>query len=272
MRKGNAARVIFGSLFVISILACNLVSPSQKPQPQADPIKPQANTVEPQATAEKIMAAGECKNPYYPIIENATWSYKSTGSPVGEYVYTEVVSSMREDGFTITSNHKEGLTRSIEWSCIPQGLATVTFDGGPAAGVTAEQFQMELTTTKAEGITLPTQINPNDQWTQTITYEGQGKIAGSDVSSKGTTLFSMTALGEESVTVPAGTFTAMKIKTDITLDVLLTYQGSTNPYTSKFSQMHYWVAGVGLVRIENTADTGSSTYSEVIELQSYTLP
>jgi hypothetical protein len=116
------------------------------------------------------------------------------------------------------------------------------------------------------------QIHPGDQWTQTIIHEGQGNIGGSEVVSEGTTLFSMTALGEESVTVPAGTFTAMKVKTDITLDVFLTYQGTRTPYPSKFLQMNYFVAGVGMVKTENAADTGDSTYTEVIELQSYSIP
>ena len=42
----------------------------------------------------------------------------------------------------------------------------------------------------------------------------------------------------------------MKISNEIVLDVLMTYQGSTNPYPSKFSQINYWVAGVGLVMHE----------------------
>ena len=191
---------------------------------------------------------------------------------MGEYQYTEVVSDVSADGFTVTSEHVEGFTRSMEWSCTPQGLVTTTPDNGLAGGIAAEQFKMELTTTNIEGVALPAQIKAGDQWVYTMTYTGLGDINGSEVTSQGTTVFTMNALGEESVTVPAGTFTAMKISNEIVLDVLMTYQGSTNPYPSKFSQINYWVAGVGLVKTENTADTGGSTYSEVIELQSYTLP
>ena len=268
MRNGNAARVLFGSLFVISILACNLVPP---PVPSV-PTQPQIVPVEPQTTDVGVTTDSGCKNQYYPVAQDASWTYKSTGSPVGEYVYTEVVSNMRADGFTVTSAHVEGFTRSMEWSCTPQGLTTTTSDGGPASGITAQQFQMKLTSMKVEGISIPVQIHPGDQWTQTIIHEGQGNIAGNEVISEGTTLFNMTALGEESVAVPAGTFTAMKIKTDITLDVFLTFQGSTTPYPSKFSQVNYWVAGIGMVKTENTAEVSGSTYSEVIELQSYNIP
>lgn len=264
MGNRNAARGFFGSLFVISLLACNLATPGQT-QPQTDP-------VEPQTTGADNPTVGGCANPYYPIVENATWSYKSTGSPVGEYVYTELVSGVKADGFTVSSDHVEGFSRSLEWSCTSQGLVYGTFDGGPAAGITAEPFQLELTTTKVEGIALPTQINPGDQWSQTITHEGHGNIGGSEVLSQGTTLFTNTALGEESVTVPAGTFTAMKIRTDITVDVLITFQGSTTPNPSKFLQLNYWVAGVGLVKSDATAEVSGSTYTEVKVLESYNIP
>lgn len=265
MRNGNSAKVLFGSLFVITMLACNLGSSAQTQSQGTEPAVPQA-------AEENTTANAGCINPYYPVVKDASWSYKSTGSPVGEYQYTEVVSDVRADGFTVTSEHVEGFTRSMEWSCTPQGLVTTTPDDGMAGGIAAEQFKMDITTTGIEGVALPVQIKTGDQWTYTMTYTGLGNINGSEVTSEGTTVFTMNALGEESVTVPAGTFTAMKISNEIVLDVLMTYQGSTNPYPSKFSQINYWVAGVGLVKGETTADTGGSTYSEVIELQSYTLP
>lgn len=264
MRNGNTAKVLFGSLIVISLLACGLAAPG-------DP-QPQVNQIEPQPPVDDISTGSGCNNPYFPAVQNASWSYKSAGSSVGEYTYTEVVSEMRADGFTVTSDHVEGFSRLLEWSCTQQGLVSGTFDGGTAAGVSAQQFQMDLTTTSIEGITLPNKINPGDQWTQTIKTEGKGEIGGGEVLSSGTTVFTMNALGEESVTVPAGTFTAMKVQTDIILDVLLTFQGSTTPYPSAFSQMLYWVPGVGLVKRESTQETGGSTYTEIVELQSYSIP
>jgi hypothetical protein len=127
MRNKNGARILLSSLFVISILACNLV-PSAPTQPSADPVVPQT-------TVEEIVTDPGCKNQYYPVAQDASWTYKSTGSPVGDYVYTEVVSAMRVDGFTVTSEHVEGFTRSMEWSCTPQGLITKSSDGGPASGI-----------------------------------------------------------------------------------------------------------------------------------------
>jgi hypothetical protein len=179
---------------------------------------------------------------------------------------------MRADGFTVTSEHVEGFTRVLEWTCTPQGLVSGTFEGGAAAGFSSQQFQMDLVTTGIEGITLPIQVKPGDQWTQTLKTEGRGNIGGSEVLSSGTTLFTMNALGEESVTVPAGSFTAMKIETDINLDVMLTFQGSTTPYPSAFAQILYWAPGVGLIKRESTQQSGGSSYTEIVELQSYKIP
>ena len=103
-------------------------------------------------------------------------------------------------------------------------------------------------------------------------YEGNGNIGGNEAATQGTAVYTFEALSEESVTVPAGTFTAMKVKTDIALDVQITFQGNTIPSTSDFHMLIWWAPGVGLVKTETNAELSGTGYSETIELQSYNIP
>src|SRR5215207_9050485 len=47
--------------------------------------------------------SGLCTNSYYPIHEGATWTYKSTVAISGDYEFTETITQVRKDGFTVTS-------------------------------------------------------------------------------------------------------------------------------------------------------------------------
>src|SRR6266508_5721324 len=76
-----------------------------------------------------VAGSGQCANAYYPVREGATWTYASTGSPAGNYGFTDTISSVRDDGFTLTSQFGE-LTRTQEWACKPEGLVALQLGGG----------------------------------------------------------------------------------------------------------------------------------------------
>src|SRR5512140_775170 len=73
---------------------------------------------------------GPCANDYYPVVQGATWTYKSTGSPAGDYESTDTISSVKSDGFTLTSKFGDQ-TRTQDWNCTEQGLVALQL-GGPA--------------------------------------------------------------------------------------------------------------------------------------------
>jgi len=264
MNKPSITKVLFSILLLATALACNLGAPGEPPgQPSQD-----ASTAIPESSNT---ATALCDNPFYPVELNTTWAYKSVGSPVGEYTYTETITDVRADGFTITSDHVS-FTRMQEWSCTLEGLLALTLDDGSSAGISSDQFQMDLTTKNISGVSLPASIKPGDHWTQTTEYEGNGNIGGTAVTSQGTMSSNFESLGEESVTVPGGTFNAMKLKLDLTNDVQLTMQGLITPSSSKFSMVLWWAPNIGLVKTNTAAELPSGAYTETIELQSYNIP
>src|SRR5688500_702287 len=112
LMEKNELRTILSLLPVmVFVTACSLPG-NETPTPTL-PV-----TEEPQATATELATeppvtqegsgmpvAGEglCANAYYPVREGATWSYKSTSGPTGDFSFTDTITSVREDGFTLTT-------------------------------------------------------------------------------------------------------------------------------------------------------------------------
>ena len=84
------------------------------------------------AGSTPVAGQGLCTNVYYPVRQGATWTYKSTGGPAGEYSFMDTITSARENGFTLTTQIGD-LTRTQEWTCNADGLAALQLGGAPAA-------------------------------------------------------------------------------------------------------------------------------------------
>ena len=277
-------RTIIGTFLVIIFLAACSAQPPALPttQPQATETQaPQANetattsiTELPAATETSgmpVAGAGLCANPFYPVRQGATWTYKSTGGPTGEYGFTDTISAVGQDSFTLTTQ-MGNLTTQQNWNCTAEGLVAHQLGGAPAAMLNSQGIQLSLNATNAGGVVFPSQINPGDTWLHTLDVAGNVSVANEEGEAAGTVQMNFNAVGNESVTVPAGTFEAMKIDVDTTLNVDVSYEGITLPVT--FSATHtYWFApGVGWVRATGTGNVLATTFTETTELQSYSVP
>jgi|SRR6266487_732676 len=264
-------------LTIILLAACSLQSntptvasqatENTEPQPSAtEPATEQPVT--PESSATSVATEGLCANTYYPVREGATWTYKSTGGPSGGYGFTDTITAVHEDGFTLTSKF-ENLTRTQEWSCKPEGLVALQLGG---AAVSTQNMNLDVQTQNVSGITYPKEINAGDQWDYALDFTGKIKVAGNSADAKGNDKNHFKALGVESVTVPAGTFDALKIQTDTTLDITASVQGVSVPVTFSGSYTYWFVQGVGWVRASGTGSLAGTSFNETIELQSYNIP
>ncbi|MGZ9234837.1 MAG: TapB family protein [Anaerolineales bacterium] len=266
-------------LIIIFLTACSPSPsiPNLAPQPtetQVPSTDASGTVTAPTVTSEgnpAIGGAGLCTNVYYPVREGATWSYKSTGGPAGEYSFTDTVAAVREDSFTLSTQIAD-LTRSQEWTCRPQGLAALQLGGAPAAMLNAQNIQLDLEVTNASGVTFPREIHPGDQWQQNLDLAGNVRVATQEGTGTGTAQISFTALGNESVMVPAGTFDALKVEVDTTLALSVTYQGLSLPVTFSGSHTYWFAENVGWVKATGTGNVLGTSFSETTELQSYNIP
>ena len=262
-------------LIIILLAACSpLSAPTQEPQStQSAQTTATAAVAVATATLEgHTTAAGQslCTNVYYPVRQGATWTYKSSGGPAGEYGFTDTITSVREDGFTLSTQIGD-LTRAQEWTCTAGGLAALQLGGAPAAMLNSQNIQLDLDINNSTGVTFPSQINLGDQWQQTLDFTGSVSVANEEAGATGDAQMNFSAIGNEGVTVPAGTFEALKVEVDVTLNINATYEGITLPVTFSGEYTYWFAPGVGWVKASGTGRVLGSSFTDTTELQSYNI-
>jgi hypothetical protein len=209
-----------------------------------------------------------CANPFYPVREGAQWNYQGTSSITSNYIFTDTITAVRDDGFTLTTTFADGVTRKQEWACTPEGLVALQMGGG----LSATGMNLTVETQNASGVTYPSKINAGDTWQYALTFTGTMDIAGRSGVASGSTQSNFTALGTESVSVPAGTFNAMKVQMVTTFTATVDFQGLSVPITFTNTTFSWYAEGTGWVKSETTGDISGQGYSEKIQLQWYNLP
>jgi hypothetical protein len=281
MRQKNIRHIVSVLLTILFTAACAAPAPTTPVQPtetqlpltEAAATSAEAtSTLEPGAPARTSgPVGGACMNTYYPVREGATWNYRSTGGPAGEYSFTDTVRAVRENGFTLTTQ-MGGQERSQEWDCTAEGLVARQLGGAPAAMLNSQGIQLNLDAVTPSGVIFPSQIDPGDQWQHTLDFNGDVSVMNEEAEATGTAQMNFTAIGEESVTVPAGTFEALKIQIDTTLNVEASYEGITLPVTFSGAYTYWFVQGVGWVKASGSGNLLSMSFTETTELQSYNIP
>jgi hypothetical protein len=248
--------VLFAFLIVASLSACSI--PGNAPAPAA----PSASPSEPAA-----VTLGQCSNPLLPVIKGAKWTYAISGITTG--TFTHSITDVRPDGFTDQDVFDAGVTRTGEWKCDNGNLTALSPAEGLNAVVQTQGMTANFQTTSSTGITLPAAVKSGDSWSQTFTIEGTQKIAGSDVKGKGDMSYSCTAAGTETVSVPAGSFDAIRVGCQIDGTITINTAGIEGPTALTSTATIWYASDVGMVKTENEiTDMGHST----IELTSYTVP
>jgi hypothetical protein len=165
----------------------------------------------------------------------------------GQAVLQRVMLSSAGSSWTITENHKcnGNAVQMTGYSVTDGGLtsATLTF--------TAPRTDIED----------PASMSPGTQWS--FNYSANDALLGSMWDVNGTT----EVIGTESVTVAAGTFTALKTETNYTVvDNSALFSGSDRSRTSTLQT--WWVNGLGPVKTSDVDGSGRTWESR--QLQSYT--
>ncbi len=257
-------RVAMTLVLALVFVACAPAAPATPLSPTIEPAA--TETQQPQPEQQPL-----CSNPLYPVKTGATWTYSSTGGLSGNFSFTDTITEVREDGFTLESQFN-GATVTQEWDCTPEGLASLTFGSGAAGGISTSGVQMDLTTTNVQGVIVPKTVSVDDQWPYSLDFAGNMEYSGNSVDTEGTARFTFNALGEESVTVPAGTFDAMKIHVDLELNMDVTYSGFKAPVVFTIPSDIWYVPDVGWVKASSSGDLFGLAYNENIELQYYSIP
>ena len=273
----NRILLILASAMVFSLIACSpapaAVSPTaQAPQATSDlptPTGAPQITEAPTNTAIPVPApvGHACDNPYLPIVVGATWKYKLTG-PIPD-TFTHTILSVEENSFVEQDVFDAGVTRQGTWNCENGNLIALDPPSGGSANVSTENdVSVNFETKDQSGVTLPATINPGDTWSQSLTLEGTQTINGISFPASNQLSSDCNAIGIESVTVEAGTFDALRVECQTTMDLSLSMGDAPINTTLNLVGTNWYVQGVGLVK---TLTTGMGLDSTT-ELVSYNIP
>jgi hypothetical protein len=276
MEQKNIYRLVSALLMILVFTACSAppISPSNPQSTQTMPINVTQTADLMTATVEvgtPTLEQGLCTNVYYPVRPGATWTYQSTGGPAGEYSFTDTITSVGPDGFTLSTQIGD-IARSQEWNCTTEGLTALQLGGAPAAMLNSQDIQLNLNFGNVTGVTFPSQIHPGDQWQQTMDVQGNATLMNEQAEATGNAQMNFSVLGNESVTVPAGTFDALKVQVDVTLNINATYSGITLPVSFTGAYTYWFAPNVGWVKASGTGNVLGNSFTDTTELQSYTIP
>ncbi len=222
-----------------------------------------------------------CNHEYYPLRLGYHIQYKVTFPPVNgkdTSYYALRVAEVTDDSVYVKASYKtdaEPVDSDIVYKCIDGSLqAAGYFDTGSKIPGGPIRNQFRIRTDSASGQFLPPHIARGDTWeakfmvkvtpVTPLNAEGSAleipdeEVVIRDPISMPITI-SRTALGIERVTVPAGTFDAMKIKTTTKFDVNVAMSGT-----------EWWVKEVGMVK--STYDAGSGVENIVTVARGVTVP
>jgi hypothetical protein len=185
----------------------------------------------------------ECDNPFYPVGDEATWTYSS--SMGGSAVHVMSADDFGKFTTTITSGDS---TFTIDGQCTPEGIVIMDVPGATTT-YSGQEGNSTVATVTNSGVSLPKDVNQGAQWSQIINVTTEAGTSVIDTN--------YTAVGFENITVPAGDFYALKVE--------------QSGYVTVFGQkveMHgfnWYAEGVGVVK---SAMDGAP----IVELVSYDIP
>ncbi len=215
--------------------------------------------------ASPSATAGACANPYQPVSTGAAWTYDLHSSASADPTYTDTITSVTSDGYSVSSSFSD-LTRVIPWSCTSEGLVALQYANAPGT-ISNGGIEFSLKTTSVRGVTFPASIAPGDRWTQR--YGLLAKLVGSQGagSGEGSVSTNYRALRNEYIVVPAGSFSALKVRFSGTYLFTITVAGASISANHTFSGFLWLVQDVGVVKTSVTVE-GTFSLTATTELSS----
>jgi hypothetical protein len=255
----------------LAILACALPGAGTAPADEGDtaPVAeaPVESTQVPESQPQPA-AAGQCDNPLLPVRDGATWNFNLTDSE-GVHTFTRTLILVNSDSFHEQDVYSTGTIRTNLWECENGALISLNPVGGASGSISAEGMTFEYETVDRSGVTVPAVVNSGDTWSQSITLEGNNTISGLSTQERNEYMSTCTADGMETVTVPAGTFEALRFICEFNMLITVEVSGfSPAPIQMNGTTISWLAPGIGWIKSVSSGEN----LDNIIELTSYSIP
>lgn len=214
-----------------------------------------------------------CLNVYFPVRRGATWTYASSGSPLGSFSFEKQVREVQPGQFEVNTGIDGKVLREV-WLCRPEGLVAQSMVLMDASTLQALNKFNEIQVTNVIGMNLPPSITTGTTWSLSYDIQGVQMDQTNTVvaTMNGKVIISYTAISQEQVTVPAGSFDTVSVSMATTITFAITQAGGTANINASSQYTTWFAPGVGWVKSSGSGSVGGSDYFETIELQTFTIP
>ncbi len=215
--------------------------------------------VAPRSDTAAVESPAACPNPYFPLEEGLKLTYRA-GKSSEMVLATQDVTPVPEGlkgTVAVKLKNRQGQT---EATCTSEGIRTGL---GGLEGTLLSASGMDVQVVSAEGVAVPAPATmvPGGTWKNSLSVKLQppaGKTGGIRPTIATTFDKEATVVGEEEVTVAAGTFKALKVKN------ITTARSSRPGAQGRSMESFIWFApGVGIIKLE----TAGSTDLELLKVE-----
>ena len=237
-------------LSTLLLSACNL--PSRQTIQAGTPTPTTATIFE-----SSPSPTSQCDNQYFPNTIGDAWEYSGTNSAIGAYTRTDIITNSGAESFTQGTTQSK-VTYSVTYTCSSTGLTSTNpiqqYAGALLSGPNAP---VNVSLTSNSGTSLPARITPGDIWQQTADWNATSP----ELNLNGRFIFDYTAVGYESVTVPFGTFNALRVDAIIKIEV-----SGFRILAGTYSTTTWLVPDVGIIKSEGTSHVPGVDFTDSMEL------
>lgn len=229
-------------------------------QIQVDVNQQAAGTTKPSPIS--AVGATACDHPYFPLRTGASWTYAGTD---GTMTWSIPSASGSTDSASATMDIATTIgSLTVHWTCGSQGIVSYDFGNFSTAGL-GQIATMKVADSSGTFLPPADRLAPGSSWptnfTLVMSVSAQGLTM--DISSK--TSETWTAAGTETISVPAGTFDALRIDGTATTS----FSGMMVAVPISTVSSSYWYAkGVGIVRYTYASDQANGG----ADLTAYSVP
>jgi len=192
-----------------------------------------------------------CSNAFFPAGPAIMRKYRIVYSKgkLGEREYTESFSDFQGDVFQVHTDFGNVKAR-VTWRCTPDGLLATQYEN--SVSLTQTGASATIHTVDSNGVTLPPEDRwrPGEKWhaeyhvTEAFTAP-DGKQMG---TGDGTVSQDGEIVGQDSITVPAGTFSALKVLTKTQMNLTVEMKGVSLPMNFPLETTAWFAKGTGMVK------------------------
>ncbi len=243
--------LILVTISVVIFASCNL--PAQQASQSATPpgIMLSGNTPTPPPL---------CSNRYFPSAAGDQWEYSGSDSLTGAYTRTDKITNTTAASLT-QSTTVGNISYSVVYGCAASGLTSENpIQQYAGALLSAPDAPVSVQMTSNSGTSLPATINPGDTWQQTADFQA----SSSKLNINGRFVFEYSAVGSENITIPAGTYNALRVDTTIRIEVT-----GLHVLAGTYTTTSWWAPGIGLVKSEGTSHVTGVDFTDSMQLIKY---